>query len=87
MHKYKKQEIAKKYLNRYVKIKTVHGTYKGKIVNVDNGKVYLSNVVSARRNGKDGKAHISFFPFILPLVLFELLVIVLIPTPGRGCCC
>lgn len=66
--------ICKKYLNREVMIQTTHGTYKGTIVKVDGNKVYLKQ----SRNGK--KAHISFLPFILPLVLFDLLAIVLLDS-------
>lgn len=71
----KHYSAAKKYMNRRVKIKTKYGsTFYGKIVKVSSSKVYLkvSSVSSS-----PGKAHISFFPFILPLVLFDLLVIVL----------
>ena len=75
MAKSKHFSAAKKYMNRRVKIKTKYGsTFYGKIVKVSSTKVYLkvSSVSSS-----PGKAHISFFPFILPLVLFDLLVIVL----------
>ncbi len=81
MSAYTKQSINNKYLNRNVQIKTAHGTYKGKIIKVDNKKVYLK--VSSSSHIKDGKARISFFPFfpfIIPLVLFELLIIVLLDT-------
>lgn len=67
---------CKKYVNRTVQITTIHGTYRGKIVKVDGSRVYLK-VIPDR---KDGKAYISFFPFILPLVLFDLLAIVLLDT-------
>jgi hypothetical protein len=66
--------ICKKYLNREVMIRTTHGTYKGTIVKVDGHKVYLKPA----RNGK--KAQISFLPFIIPLVLFDLLAIILLDT-------
>ncbi|CAH1223266.1 hypothetical protein PAECIP111891_05484 [Paenibacillus allorhizoplanae] len=66
--------ICKKYLNREVTIKTTHGTYRGTIVKVDGHKVYLKQT----RNGK--KAHISFLPFLLPLVLFDLLAIFLVES-------
>ncbi|GIO63042.1 hypothetical protein [Paenibacillus cineris] len=72
----KHYSAAKKYMNRRVKIKTKYGsTFYGKIVKVSSSKVYLkvSSVSSS-----PGKAHISFFPFILPLVLFDLLVIALV---------
>jgi hypothetical protein len=64
--------ICKKYLNREVMIRTAHGTYKGTIVKVDNNTVYLKPV----RHGN--KAQISFLPFLLPLVLFDLLAIFLV---------
>lgn len=68
--------ICKKYLNREVMIKTANGTYKGTIVKVDKNKVYLKTM----RNGNGKKAQISFLPFILPLVLFDLLAIFLLDT-------
>ncbi|BFT71915.1 hypothetical protein [Paenibacillus anseongense] len=83
MKKADSYRICKKYLNREVMIKTTHGTYKGTIVKVDNNKVYLK----PSRNGN--KAQISFLPFILPLVLFDLLAIALLDTrpffPFRPC--
>ncbi|MCY9662218.1 hypothetical protein P5G65_26120 [Paenibacillus chondroitinus] len=83
MKKTDSYRICKKYLNREVMIKTTHGTYKGTIVKVDNNKVYLK----PSRNGN--KAQISFLPFILPLVLFDLLAIALLDTrpffPFRPC--
>ncbi|WP_310499557.1 hypothetical protein [Paenibacillus qinlingensis] len=66
--------ICKKYLNREVMIQTTHGTYKGTIVKVDGQQVYLKQ----KRTGK--KAHISFLPFLIPLVLFDLLAIFLVDT-------
>ncbi|WP_282935563.1 hypothetical protein [Paenibacillus sp. RC67] len=81
-HNYKK---CKQYMHRQVRITTVHGkTYVGKIVKVDKNKVYIQAVRPAGKN----KATVSFFPFILPLVLFDLLVIALFesrPRFGRGC--
>ncbi|NOV02136.1 hypothetical protein [Paenibacillus planticolens] len=83
MKKTDSYRICKTYLNRQVMIKTTHGTYKGTIVRVDNNKVYLKPI----RNGK--QAQVSFLPFILPLVLFDLLAIALIDTrpffPFRPC--
>lgn len=77
MKKADSYRVCKKYLNREVMIQTAHGTYKGTIVKVDNNKVYLKPA----RNGK--KAQISFLPFILPLVLFDLLAIALLDS--RSC--
>jgi hypothetical protein len=64
-------------MNRHVQITTTRGIYKGKIIKVDKEKVYLQ-VSSPDRNRK--KAYTSFFfaPLIIPLVLFDLLVIVLL---------
>lgn len=70
---------CRKYLNRTVEIKTVHGVYRGKLVKVDKHRVYLQSSKRA-----DGKATVSFFPFLLPLVLFDLLAIVLLDR-GRRC--
>nr|WP_090824550.1 hypothetical protein [Paenibacillus sp. yr247] len=55
-------------------IKTAHGDYRGTIVKVDRNKVYLKTT----KNGKN--AQISFLPFIIPLVLFDLLAILLLDT-------
>ncbi len=66
---------CRKYMNKRVKIKAKNGnTYTGKIVKVDHKRVYLK--VSSVHDGK--RAHTSFFPFIIPLVLFDLLAIFLL---------
>lgn len=78
IHSHYKQ--CKRYMNRNVVITTKHGTYRGKIVKVDGQKVYLQSA-APWTNSK--KASISFFPFILPLVLFDLLAIALITTRPR----
>lgn len=75
---YHHYQTCQKYMNQQVEIRTVHGTYRGKIVNVDNEQVYLQ--INSPDYGGRNKAHISFFPFILPLVLFDLLVIVLLES-------
>jgi hypothetical protein len=62
-------------MGRTVKIKAKNGKiYVGKIVKVSGNKVHLK--VNSVRDGK--KVHTSFFPFILPLVLFDLLAIILL---------
>ena len=71
---------CKNYFGRKVKIKSRDGnTYIGKIIKLDKNKVHLK-VSSVRRWKKDTKAHTSlfFFPFVLPLVLFDLLAITLL---------
>jgi hypothetical protein len=68
---------CKMYMNKFVRIHTTKGIYTGKIVKLDKQKVYLK--LTSKRDGK--KVHTSFFPFILPLVLFDLLAIVLVSTP------
>ncbi len=66
---------CKMYFGRTVKVKSRNGnTYVGKIVKLDGKKVYLK--VKSVRSGQE--VHTSFFPFILPLVLFDLLAIVLL---------
>jgi hypothetical protein len=71
---------SKLYINKHVKITARNGIiYTGKIIRVDNKKLYLK--VSSANDGK--KVHTSFLPFILPLVLFDLLVIVLLETSPR----
>ena len=68
------------HLNKYVKITAKNGNvYYGKITKADSKKLYLR--VSAADDGT--KVHTSFFPFILPLVLFDLLAIVLLETHPR----
>jgi len=75
---------SKKYMNQCVQVTTRQGmTYRGKIVKVSGNKVYLQVDPRVDRNKK---VHISFFPFILPLVLFDLLVIALISERPRRCC-
>ena len=75
-------KMCKKLMNRNVLIKSKHGTYRGKIVKVSKEKVYLK-VNGYNPGGK--KARVSFFFFnpIIPLVLFDLLVIVLLDRPKR----
>lgn len=71
------RKICQQYLHKMVEITTVHGVYRGKIVKVDHHNVYLKTL----QTNDDNKATISFFPFILPLVLFDLLVIALLAIP------
>lgn len=70
-----------KYLKKFVRIKDKKGNiYTGTIVKVDKKRVYLK--VNSVKHA--GKVHTSFIPFILPLVLFDLLAIVLIDTRRRS---
>jgi ferredoxin-fold anticodon binding domain-containing protein len=63
-------------LNRRVRIRMKSGeTHIGKVVKVTNTHVYLQK--SRRKKGKTG-TRFFFAPFILPLVLFNLLTIALI---------
>lgn len=72
---------AKSYLHQQVKIKTKTGaTLYGTIEKVTDGKLYLK--VSGVHN-KGSKAHATLVPFILPLVLFDLLAILLIERRRR----
>lgn len=69
---------ARKYINRRVKIKTKTGAVLyGTVVKVNNKRLYLK-VSSA--HSKSSKAHATFAPFILPLVLFDLLAIALLES-------
>jgi len=71
---------CKRYMNKQVRITTADGrNIVGKIVSVDKQKVYIQMQRKSNRN----KATISFFPFILPLVLFDLLAIVLLDSGRR----
>jgi hypothetical protein len=68
-------KTARAMLNRRVKIRTKSGkTHIGKIVKVTGTHVHLQK--TRRRKGKVGTTF--FAPFILPLVLFDLLAIVLL---------
>ncbi|NWL87626.1 MULTISPECIES: hypothetical protein [unclassified Paenibacillus] len=67
---------ARKYVNKRVKIKTKTGAVLyGTIIKVSDKKLLLK--VSGVHN-KGSKAHATFFPFILPLALFDLLAIILL---------
>ncbi|BFH71432.1 MAG: hypothetical protein E6230_08960 [Paenibacillus dendritiformis] len=67
-------------LNKQVSIRAKNGNvYVGKIVKVDKKRVYLK--VNSVKHAK--KMHTSFAPFILPLVLFDLLAIVLLERRRR----
>lgn len=69
-----------KHLNKFVKITAKNGNvYTGIIVKVDKKRVHLK--VNSVKHA--GKVHTSFVPFILPLVLFDLLAIVLFRRPRR----
>ncbi|KPV56318.1 hypothetical protein QJ48_28170 [Paenibacillus sp. A3] len=74
---------CKNYINKRVRIITISGeSYEGRIVKVDHNRVYLQTGSNNR-----SKATVSFLPFILPLVLFDLLAIVLLDRPFRGRFC
>jgi exosome complex RNA-binding protein Csl4 len=67
---------ARKFVNKRVKIKTKTGAVLyGTIIKVSDKKVFLK--VSGVHS-KSSKAHATFFPFILPLALFDLLAIILL---------
>lgn len=71
---------AKKHLHKFVKVKTKYGsTFYGEIVKVSPTKMFLK--VSSVKSDK--KVHTSFAPFILPLVLFDLLAIILVGSTRR----
>lgn len=72
---------AKGYLNKPVKIRTKTGAVLyGTIVKVSDKKLYLK--VSAAHSKGSG-AHATFVPFIIPLVLFDLLAIILLQRRRR----
>ncbi|WP_055105611.1 hypothetical protein [Paenibacillus ihumii] len=72
---------ARKHLNKRVKIKTKTGAVLyGKIVKVSGKKLYLQ-VASVHDRGS--KAHATLAPFIIPLVLFDLLAILLLKRRRR----
>lgn len=71
--------LCKNYLNRDVQIVTTSGMiYRGTITKVDSRHVYLLGSPYGRSGNR---GHISAFfgaPFIIPLVLFDLLAIALL---------
>lgn len=68
-------KTARRLMNRRVRIRTKSGKiHTGTIVKVSGRHVYLQTM--RRRKSKLGTSF--FFPFILPLVLFDLLAIVLL---------
>ncbi|TMV45545.1 hypothetical protein FE783_29030 [Paenibacillus mesophilus] len=69
-------KTAHSMINRRVKIRTKTGkSHIGKIVKVTKTHVYLQKSPRVKK----GKVGTTFFaPFILPLVLFDLLAIVLL---------
>ncbi|RCX20474.1 hypothetical protein DFP94_103205 [Fontibacillus phaseoli] len=73
--------LARKYLGKPVRIKTKTGAvFYGKIVKVGNGRLYLKTEAV---HNKGSKAHATFAPIILPLVLFDLLAILLLERRPR----
>lgn len=81
MVKISDQGQARKHLNKRVKVKTKTGAVLyGKIVKVSGNKLYLQ--VSSVHN-RGSKAHAVFAPFIIPLVLFDLLAILLLEGRRR----
>ncbi|MNJ58515.1 hypothetical protein [Paenibacillus fonticola] len=72
---------ARRYLNKQVKIKTRTGAVLyGKVVKVSGNKLYLQ---VASVHDRKSKAHATFVPFIIPLVLFDLLAILLLERRRR----
>ncbi|MBA9088513.1 preprotein translocase subunit YajC [Fontibacillus solani] len=72
---------ARKYLNKPVRIKTKTGAVLyGTIVKVTANKLHLK-LESVHPKGS--KAHATFVPFIIPLVLFDLLAIILLERRRR----
>lgn len=74
-------EKAQRYLHRQVKVKTKTGaTLYGTIEKVTPTKLYLK--VNSIHN-KGSKVHATVTPFVLPLVLFDLLAILLLQRRRR----
>ena len=74
-------KIARKHIGKRVRIRTKTGAdLYGTIVKVKGSKLYLK-MSSVHPEGN--KAHVTFAPLILPLVLFDLLVIVLLDDRRR----
>ncbi|OXM82422.1 hypothetical protein [Paenibacillus rigui] len=73
------QAIGKQNMNKWVRVQTLDGhTYEGIIVQVDPGHIYLSVPVAQR--GFFGPGAYVYNNAILPLVLYNLLVITLLYT-------
>lgn len=72
---------ARKYVGKPVRIKTKTGAVLyGTVLKVANGKLYLK---AGSVHSKGSKAHATFAPVILPLVLFDLLAILLLERRPR----
>ncbi|MFD1176366.1 hypothetical protein ACFQ3W_08645 [Paenibacillus puldeungensis] len=66
-------DLGKKHLNRYVSVQTMDGhTYQGVILGVESGIFYLGV--------QQTPGYRQYYDAILPLVLYELLVITLLYT-------
>lgn len=69
-------QICRKHMNQYVRIETMDGhVYQGVIVNCDKGLLYLQ--VPPHPHHRQFLSHYYYNTVILPLVLYELLVITL----------
>jgi hypothetical protein len=80
------RQFCIQHVNRKVRVETIDGhVYEGTIVDLDNGHLYLSVPVSHELRGFFPGSFPGFYPgdsyynnVILPLVLYELLVISLL---------
>jgi len=81
LHKTKEhiRGLCHQYLNHPVRVQTVHGqTFDGYIVDIDEYHVYLSPMPGHVRSFFGGFGPAAYNSVILPLVLYELLVISLL---------
>jgi hypothetical protein len=82
LHKMKQQVHGQcaKHINRPVRVQTIHGqTYEGYIVHIDAVILYLKPMTGHVRGFLDPySAQNTYTNVILPLVLYELLVITLL---------
>jgi len=73
------RSIGQHYMNKKVRVQTIDGqTYEGTIVMVDPGHIYLA--IPAAPRGFWGPSASFYNNAILPLVLYNLLVITLLYT-------
>lgn len=74
-------KLARKHIGKRVRIRTKKGAdLYGTIVKVKGNRLYLK---TSSVHPEGNKAHVTFAPLILPLVLFDLLVIVLLDGRRR----
>ena len=73
------QKKYRRFMNRKVEVRTKAGTYWGKVVKVGRKRLYLQLDTNSKK--RRPQARVSFAPILLPLVLYNILVVVLLNRP------